>query len=458
MEIRFLGAARQVTGSCYHLSENGVQFLVDCGMQQGENSENGHPFAFQPSEIAFLFLTHAHIDHSGLLPKLVKEGFRGQIIATSATCDLVRIMLRDSAHIQEKEAEWKTKKALRQGRDQVFQPLYTVEDVEATLPLFVEKEYGETGRIGKSLRYSFVDAGHILGSSTLVLWYHDSPEEKKIVFSGDLGKKGNLIIADPQHVTTANYVLVESTYGNRLHKSVNESIDELADAVRVTFKRGGNVIMPSFAVGRTQDLLYILNGLVREKRLPPLDVYVDSPLAEEATKVYMKHEGHAGRTPGSFTRVIKGDAIRVHFTESIEESQAINRIRSGAIIMAGSGMCEGGRVAHHLKHNLWRSECSVVFTGFQARGTLGRRIVDAASHVHIMGEEIAVRAKVYTINGFSAHADQDGLLEWLSSFTSSPQVFVVHGEENVAIGFAALVEEKLGFVTRVPRKEEEFII
>jgi metallo-beta-lactamase family protein len=458
MKIRFLGAARQVTGSCCHLSANGIQFLVDCGMQQGENAENDHPFAFQPSEIACLFLTHAHIDHSGLLPKLVKDGFRGQIVATGATADLVKIMLRDSAHIQEKEAEWKTKKALRQGKDHAFEPLYTLEDVEAALPFFVEKAYGETGRFGKGLRYCFVDAGHILGSSTFALWYQDSPAEKKIVFSGDIGNKGSPIMGDPQLTTTADYVVMESTYGNRLHKGAAESVDELAEAVKVTFKKGGNVIMPVFAVGRTQDLLYILNELVREKRLPPLDVYVDSPLAEEATKVYVKRQRYFEREPQKFSRVIKGDAIRLHFTESVEESQAINRIKSGVIVMAGSGMCESGRVAHHLKHNLWRAECSVVFTGFQARGTLGRRIVDGASHVHVLGEEIAVRAKVYTINGFSAHADQSGLLEWLSSFTSAPEVFVVHGEETVAVGFAKLVEEKLGLVAHVPFKEDEFII
>jgi metallo-beta-lactamase family protein len=435
-----------------------MQFLVDCGMQQGENAENDHPFAFQPSDIACLFLTHAHIDHSGLIPKLVKEGFRGQIITTGGTAALVKIMLRDSAHIQEKEAEWRTKKALRQGKHRIFEPLYTGEDVAAVLPLFAETEYGKTGRVGKGLKYCFIDAGHILGSSTFALWYQDSPVEKKIVFSGDIGNKGNPIIADPQLTTTADYVVMESTYGNRLHKSARESVDELVEAVKVTFKRGGNVIMPVFAVGRTQDLLYILNETVREKRLPPFDVYIDSPLAEEATKVYLTYQQYFDEEAGKFSRVIRGDAIKVHFTESMEESQAINRIKSGAVVMAGSGMCEGGRVAHHLKHNLWRPECSIVFTGFQARGTLGRRIVDGATHVHVLGEDIAVAAKVYTINGFSAHADQSGLLEWLSSFTSMPEVFVVHGEENVAVGFAKLVEERLGLVTHVPHMGDEFPI
>jgi len=458
MKVRFLGAARQVTGSCCLLLVNGMQLLVDCGMQQGEDAENNTFFPFQPSEISYLFLTHAHIDHSGLVPKLVKDGFRGRIITTAATADLVAIMLYDSAHIQEKDAEWKTKKALRQGKDQVFEPLYTVKDVETAVPFFVRKAYGETGRLGKGLKYVFVDAGHILGSGSLVLWYQDSAAEKKIVFSGDIGKKGNPIIADPEHTTAADYVVMESTYGSRIHKGVKESVDELVEAIKVTFKRGGNVVMPTFAVGRTQDLLYILNGLVREGRLPPVDVYVDSPLANEATRVYLSHAEYLDEDTGKLAEVIKGDALRIHFTASIEESQAINRVRSGAIIMAGSGMCEGGRIAHHLKHNLWRSECGIVFTGFQARGTLGRRIVDGAPHVHVLGEEIAVRAKVYTINGFSAHADQRELIEWLSSFESKPEVFIVHGEESAALDFERLVQEKLGFVTHVPHKGDEFDI
>jgi len=458
MKLRFLGAARQVTGSCYLLSANGVQLLVDCGMQQGEGAENGGSFPFRPSEISCLFLTHAHIDHSGLIPKLVKDGFKGQIITTGATADLVEIMLYDSAHIQEKDAEWKTKKALRQGKEQVFEPLYTTKDVEAAIPFFVKKRYGETGHLGKGFKYVFVDAGHILGSGSFVLWYQDSPAEKKIVFSGDIGKEGNPIIADPEHMTAADYVVMESTYGNRMHKGMKESIDELVEAIKVTFKRGGNVVMPTFAVGRTQDLLYILNGLVRDGRLPLMDVYVDSPLANEATRVYLSHSEYLEEDAEKLSAVVRGDALRLHFTASVEESQAINRIRSGAVIMAGSGMCEGGRVAHHLKHNLWRSECSIVFTGFQARGTLGRRIVDGASHVHVLGEEIAVKARVYTINGFSAHADQKELLGWLSSFESKPEVFIVHGEENVALDFEKLVQERLGLKTHVPHKGDEFDI
>jgi metallo-beta-lactamase family protein len=432
--------------------------LVDCGMQQGEGAENGAAFAFAPAEIAYLFVTHAHIDHSGLVPKLVKDGFRGKIITTAATADLLEIMLYDSAHIQEKEAEWKNRKAARQGKDADYTPLYTTEDVAAAIPFFVRKEYDETAHLGNGVRYTFLDAGHILGSGTFELWYQDSAVEKKIVFSGDIGKKGNPIIADPEYTTSADYVVMESTYGNRFHKGMKESIDELVEAIKVTFKRGGNVLMPAFAVGRTQDLLYIFNTLVREKRLPPLEIFVDSPLAERATNIYLSHPEYFDEEAQKLKKILHGDGIRLHFTKSIEESQAINKIKSGAIIMAGSGMCEGGRIAHHLKHNLWRPECGIVFTGFQARGTLGRRIVDGASHVHIMGEEIAVRANVYTIGGFSAHADQKELLEWVASFTSRPEVFIVHGEESTALDFEKIIQEKLGLVTHVPHRGDEYQI
>jgi metallo-beta-lactamase family protein len=459
MRLRFLGAARQVTGSCFHLSINNSQFLVDCGMHQGESANsNGIRFAFNPSEISCLFLTHAHIDHSGLIPRIVREGFTGRIITTAGTADLAEIMLHDSAHLQEKDAEWKTRKAMRQGRDEVFEPLYTVEDVKKTVPLFERKKYGETGHLGNGAKYTFVDAGHILGSGTLELWYQDTPSEKKIVFSGDIGKKGNPIIGDPEYTLIADYVVMESTYGNRLHKGMKESIDELVDAIKVTFKKGGNVIMPAFAVGRTQDLLYVLNDLVKEKRLPRLDVFVDSPLANEATKIYLRHPEYFDEEARKIAQIINNGAIKLHFTASVEESQAINRIRSGAIIMAGSGMCEGGRVVHHLKHNLWRPECGIVFTGFQARGTLGRRIVDGAQRVYVLGEEIAVRARVHTIGGFSAHADQKELLEWIGSFTSRPEVFIVHGEEAVALDFQEQVREKLGFITHVPQQGEVFDI
>lgn len=460
MKITFLGAARKVTGSCFHLSVNGQQFLVDCGMHQGLESDalNRQPFRFDPKSIDIVFLTHAHIDHTGLVPRLVREGFKGKIITTAATAELARVMLADSAHIQEMDARWMTKKNLRAGIEKPVEPLYSVEDAIASIPFFEKKQYGETYAIDGVIRYRFCDAGHILGSGTLELWYRDDPE-KKIIFSGDIGKKGNPIVQDPQHAGHADYVVVESTYGNRLHKGTEDSLEELADAVRTTFKRGGNVYIPAFAVGRTQDLLFIFNKLVREGRLAsPLDIYIDSPLADEATKVYFSHPELFDEDAKRLFGKKKGKAVRVHFTSSVQESMKLNQVSSGAIIMAGSGMCEGGRIRHHLKHNLWRPECSVVFVGFQARGTLGRAIVDGAKEVWILGDKVAIRSRVFTIGGFSAHADQKELLEWLGLFQNEPEVFIVHGEEASALEFEKQVKEKLGFATRVPAMGDTYDI
>lgn len=458
MKIRFLGAARQVTGTCFHLSINGMQILIDCGMQQGEHGSEGNrnAFRFSPAEIDYLILTHAHIDHSGLIPKLVKEGFKGPILTSRATADLVSVMLYDSAHIQEKDAEWMTKKAFRAGKDEPVLPLYTSDDVRAALPHFKGKDYGETIHLGKGVTVRLWDAGHILGSESVEMQYQDGPVQKKIIFSGDIGKKDSPIINDPEHGETADYVVMESTYGNRLHKGMEESVEELTEAIKATFRKGGNVLMPAFAVGRTQDLLYMLNGLVGEGRLKPIEVYIDSPLAQEATKVYLSHPEVFDKAATKSFPIGKGSLLKLHFTESIQDSQALNRIKSGIVIIAGSGMCEGGRIVHHFKHNLWRPECSVVFTGFQARGTLGRRIVDGATHVKVLGEDIALRAKVYTIGGFSAHADRMGLLEWLGSFKNHPEIFIVHGEEEASLDFEKAVKERFGFVTHVPTKGEEY--
>lgn len=460
MQIRFLGAAREVTGSCYLLSVDDLRFLVDCGMHQGKNGEdqNRSDFPFAPKDIACVFLTHAHIDHSGLLPRLVRQGFRGRIITTPATADLAELMLYDSAHIQEKDAEWLTKKSRRTGGNHAAEPLYTAQDVGSMVSLFDCKDYGETGNLNRTVRYRFTDAGHILGSGTLEVWYPSPGGGKKIVFSGDVGKKDNPILNDPSHTTQTDYVLIESTYGNRLHRGMKESIDELVEAIETTFDKGGNVIIPSFAVGRTQDLLYILNKLVRERRLRPLDVYVDSPLAEKATKIYLSFPEYYDEEAKSLFRLKDMGTLRLHFSETMEDSQRINRISSGAVIIAGSGMCEGGRIRHHLKHNIWRPECSIVFVGFQAKGTLGRQIVDGAKMVHFLGEDFAVKARVYTIGGFSAHGDQKELLEWLGLFAPKPEVFIVHGEEESALEFEKAIREKLGLTTHVPHRGETFDI
>lgn len=461
MEIRFLGAAREVTGSCFHLLAGGARILVDCGMRQGvkKNDHSGDSaFSFNPVEIDYVLLTHAHIDHSGLLPRLVKEGFRGKIFTTPATADLIRVMLLDSANIQEKDAEWLTKKSYRAGRDENFYPLYNVSDVEMMIPLVTETAYGIPGKLGKDMGFTFTDAGHILGSGSVDISYQTENGAKNIIFSGDIGKTDNPIIADPTHAKAADYVVIESTYGNRLHKSMDESINELIDAINTTFKKGGNVIIPTFAIGRTQDLLYILNNLVKSGRLGKIDVYVDSPLAEEATKIYLAHPEVYDEEARKLFGQKAARALNLHFIESIEQSQRLNRIRSGAVIMAGSGMCEGGRIRHHFKHNIWRPECSIVFVGFQANGTLGRKIVDGAARVNVLGEEMAVRAKVYTIGGFSAHGDQKELLDWLGAFQNHPEVFIVHGEEKAALDFEQAVKDRLGLTTHVPKQGEIFNI
>ena len=458
MILKFLGGVRTVTGSCFYIECNKLKILVESGMYQGDGADevNRAAFDFKPEEIDYIFITHAHLDHSGMLPRIVREGFRGRIIATSATRDLLELMLYDSANIQESDSEWLTRKAARAGRPPVL-PLYTVDDVKEVLPLFDVKPYDQIFHLGSGIKYTFFDAGHILGSGTLELWFLDGEKEKKVVFSGDIGKKGNPIVRDPFAPPQSDFVLMESTYGNRLHKPLKESIDELVDAIKITFKKGGNVFIPSFAVGRTQDLLYILNNLVRDGRLYRIDVYLDSPLAEDATKVYLAHpECFDEDARKFFTTKNFDNSIKLHFVQTVQESMALNRIKSGIVVIAGSGMCEGGRIKHHLKHNLWRPECSVIFVGFQGKGTLGRRIVDKAKFVDILGEEIAVRASVYTINGFSAHADQAELIEWLSHFKDSPEVFIVHGEEDVEISFAELVKGKFGFVTHIPKRGEVF--
>jgi metallo-beta-lactamase family protein len=351
-----------------------------------------------------------------------------------------------------------TKKAERAGRPPVS-PLYTIDDVRNVMPLFDIKPYGTIFHLGNGVKYRFLDAGHILGSGTLELWFQDGAREKKIVFSGDIGKRGNPIVQDPSAPAEADFIVMESTYGNRLHKPMKDSIDELAEAIKITFKRGGNVYIPSFAVGRTQDLLYILNTLVRGKRLSHLHVYIDSPLAEEATKVYLAHpelfDDDARRL---FAKMDFDPGIKIHFVQNVRESMSLNKIKSGIIVIAGSGMCDGGRIQHHLKHNLWRDECSIVFVGFQGKGTLGRKIVDRAKTVNILGDEIAVRASIYTINGFSAHADQAELIDWVTYFRNSPEIFIVHGEEEVSLAFAELVKEKFGFATHVPEKKEEYVL
>jgi metallo-beta-lactamase family protein len=459
MKIRFLGGARTVTGSCYYLTRGDLKLLVECGMYQGPDADevNRRKFIFDPAAIDCLFLTHSHLDHVGLVPRLVREGFRGSIITTSGTADIAELILYDSAHIQESDTEWYNRRALRSGRA-LREPLYTTRDVDRVLPLMVRKTYGKIEQLCEGVRFRFVDAGHILGSSTLELWYEDGGRQKKIVFSGDIGKKDSPIVNDPAFVEEADYLTVESTYGNRNHKSMEASVDELISVIKGTFRRGGNVIIPSFALGRTQDLLFILNKLVREGRLFRINVYIDSPLAEGITRVYAAHPEYFDEEARELFTIESQAAIKIRFTKTAEESMALNRIKKEAVIIAGSGMCDGGRVRHHLKHNLWRPESSIVFVGFQAEGTLGRQIVDGAGTVEVLGENIVVRAGVHTLGGFSAHADQSELLHWVSMFKSTPEIFVVHGEEKASTEFKAAIEERFRYTCHVPAVGQEFEI
>lgn len=460
MNLTFLGGAREVTGSCILVQTEKSRFLVDCGMFQGgsdDDRKNARKFPVVPSTIDFVLCTHAHIDHTGLLPKLVKEGFRGTIHCTPATADLMNIMLPDSGHIQEREAEWESRKRQRGGK-RLVTPLYTEADARAVANHLRPVPYGTPVEPGQRISATFLDAGHILGSAIVVVDVKDDGRSRRLVFSGDLGHKGLPIVRDPATVDRADLVVMESTYGNRVHKGMKESIDEFAHALNDTLRRkGGNVIIPAFAVGRAQDVLYVLADLTRKKRIEGVTVYVDSPLAIEATQITMRNDKTFDEEAKDLREwwLANPDALKVVFTKDAQESMALNSIRGGAVIMAGSGMCTAGRIKHHLKHNLWRKDSSVVIVGFQAQGTLGRKIVDGAKRVKVLGEDIAVAADVYTIGGLSAHADREDLLAWAGGFKAEPgTVLVTHGEESVSLEFAGTLKSRLGWNPQVPRPGE----
>ncbi|ROR01771.1 MBL fold metallo-hydrolase RNA specificity domain-containing protein [Desulfosoma caldarium] len=454
MKVTAYGAAGCVTGSCF-LVENEKRVLVDCGLFQGGKAMdalNWEPWPFDPASLQAVLLTHAHIDHSGRLPKLVKDGFRGPIYTTAPTAALSRILLLDSAHIQEMEAEWKTRKNLRKGRTPVS-PLYTTEDAEKTMTLFQPVSQDEVLSLSETVHFRFRNAGHILGASLLELWRGDLNHGLKIVFSGDIGRKDQLIVKDPQPIFDADVLFIESTYGNRRHRNYEESVAELAEAIRYSHEHGQKVLIPAFAVERTQEILYVLGQLYREGTIPRLPVYLDSPLAIAATEIFrqMVHEFdeetqeilRQGHDPFNFPELV--------FSRTAQESQALNELKGPAVIIAGNGMCTAGRILHHLKHNLWRRGCSLVIVGYQAEGSLGRRIIEGAKSVRIFGEDIMVRARVFTIGGFSAHADQEELLQWLAHFTNPKlQVVVIHGEKKIATTFAETVRRRLSLETTVP--------
>jgi len=463
IRVTCLGGAGSVTGSCYLVeSPNNQKILVDCGMFQGGRQMEGRnkeAWGFDPKEIETLFLTHAHIDHSGRIPKLVKDGFTGRIITSPPTAELCEIMLLDAAHIQEMDAEWQTRKNKRQAGMDVT-PLYTTEDAEASLKLLHPMERDQIITVEPGVKARLRNAGHILGSSILELWVEDGGDALKIVFSGDLGKKEQLIVKDPHEIFNADYLFVESTYGNRRHRTFEESKLELVEAIRYSVAAGEKIIIPAFAVERTQEILYILGEFLRGGLIPNIPIYLDSPLAIKATEIFRKNKKYYDEE----ARAIVDSGYdpfgmpSLRLTPSTRDSMAINEASGPAIVIAGSGMCTAGRIKHHLKHNLWRPGASIVIVGFQAKGTTGRQIVDGAKQVKIFRENVAVRAKVFTIGGFSAHADQGDLLEWVSHFESNPKVFVVHGEAVASTALAEKIQEKLHLVTHIPVWKERLIL
>lgn len=433
MKIKFCGAARTVTGSCYYIEACNRKFLIDCGMFQGNKEElNSLEFPFNPKDLDFIILTHAHIDHSGRIPLLIKKGFKGSIYCTSATSELVNIMLKDSAHIQEKEALWENKKRLRKGLETV-EPLYKMEDAERAEDYIYPLSYGKIERIDENISFILKDAGHLLGSSIVVLKVTENGKTKTVTFTGDLGNFNIPIIRDYEYIDGTDYLIIESTYGNRVHEVERES-EDLCNIIVNTIDRGGNVIIPSFAVGRTQEVLYLLNYYIdieKRKKLKNIEIYLDSPLGIQATEIFEKHKECYDEDA---LRLLNNDIDPINFDnlniiKTSEESMALNE-KKGVVIISSSGMCEAGRIKHHLKHNIWREESSIVFVGYQAEGTLGRKILDGAQNVSIFGEKMVVKAEIHSIQGLSGHADANGILNWVKNIKNGVKesIFITHGE------------------------------
>ena len=460
MKLTFFGAAKAVTGSCHCVEVNGKRILIDCGLQQGRDERDNRVLDFAPGYIDYVIVTHAHIDHTGRIPLLVKQGFHGRIVTTRLTGQLMSIMLRDSAHIQESDAQWQNQKGRRAGRAPV-EPLYTIADAEHAMELVETCEYGELVDLCEGVRLRFTDAGHLLGSACAELWLTEDGVTRKIVFSGDLGNVDQPIIRDPQTIDEADYVVMESTYGDRLHEPPESYTEALAQIIDETFEQGGNVIIPSFAVGRTQELLYFMREMKEEgmvKSHPDFRVCVDSPLANEATRIYSGNLH--GYLDEEAIEALKGGALfqfpGLTLTETSEESKALNLDTSSKVILSASGMCDAGRIRHHLKHNLWRKECTIVFVGYQAEGSLGRALLEGAKSVKLFGEEIAVNARIVNFKGLSSHADRDHLLAWAKHYAPKPRhIFVVHGEASVTEIFAQKLRDA-GLAAHAAEYEEVY--
>ena len=470
MNITFLGAAKTVTGSCYLIETKDTKFLVDCGMFQGSKNEsilNAEPFSFNPGDLDFMLLSHAHIDHSGRIPKLYMDGFKGNIYTTKPTVQLCGIMLPDSGHIQETENEWTNRKRQRAGKSPV-KPLYTVKEATDCLSLFKGIAYDEVVKINNDIRVRFNDAGHILGSSIIEIWIRENEKETKIVFSGDLGNKDMPILKDPTIINDADYLVIESTYGDRLHtlKEGPERIERFINIITETVASGGNVVIPSFAVGRTQEIIYELNKYMdvysdKVNKILDLPVYVDSPLATSATQIFRENLDCFDDEAKEY--IANGDNPldfpTLKFTQSPDESRKLNERDDSIIIISASGMCDAGRIKHHLKHNLWRKDSTILFVGYQAEGTLGRRIIEGAPTVKIFGEEISVNARIEVIDGFSGHADKAGLLSWIGKFNNKPKkVFVVHGEKETMSTFAQTITDEFGIKCIVPSRGDSYVV
>lgn len=461
MRLIFIGADHEVTGSCHVLEVCGRYILVDCGMEQGTDEFETAELPMNIADIDYVLLTHAHIDHSGMLPLLYARGFRGDVIATPATVDLCDIMLKDSAHIQMTEAEWKNRKGQRAGKEPVV-PIYDMNDAECVLEHFVSCDYDKVMDLCEGVKVKFSDAGHLLGSASIEVWINEDGEERKIVFSGDIGNINRPIIKDPSYINDADYVVMESTYGDRYHSTDVDYVSELAGICQRTFDRGGNVVIPAFAVGRTQEMLYYFRKIKEDGLIKghSFEVYVDSPLAVEATQIF--NENMAECFDQEAMELVRNGINPLRFpglTLSItsNDSIAINSDNKPKVIISASGMCEAGRIRHHLKHNLWRKECTVVFVGYQANGTLGRILLEGASEVKLFGETIEVMAEIVKLEGVSGHADKAGLIKWITSFDNRlKQVFVVHGEDEVSTGFAKCLCDEYGLNAAAPYSGAEF--